>query len=131
MLAGDTKQATRDRYRRLLAYVWLPGGYDLGRPLSSAASGRCTPASGPSRGSALPERPEDGEKARARALGRVRAVLRRRGRRGAVPRLVSGLLLPPPPPDLDCADVSGSSFAVVGSDPHRFDGDGDGVGCED
>jgi hypothetical protein len=31
--------------------------------------------------------------------------------------------------DLDCADVSGP-FSVVGSDPHGFDGDGDGVGCE-
>lgn len=37
--------------------------------------------------------------------------------------------IPPPPPDLDCADVSGP-FTVVGSDPHRFDGDDDGVGCE-
>jgi hypothetical protein len=38
--------------------------------------------------------------------------------------------IPPPPPDLDCSDVSGSNFTVVGSDPHGFDGDGDGVGCE-
>jgi hypothetical protein len=36
----------------------------------------------------------------------------------------------PPPPDLDCSDVPGSNFTVVGSDPHGFDGDGDGVGCE-
>lgn len=38
--------------------------------------------------------------------------------------------IPPPPPDLDCADVNGSNFTVVGSDPHGFDGDGDGRGCE-
>lgn len=38
--------------------------------------------------------------------------------------------IPPPPPDLDCADVGAQSFAVTGSDPHGFDGDGDGVGCE-
>lgn len=38
--------------------------------------------------------------------------------------------IPPPPPDLDCADVNGSNFTVVGSDPHGFDGDNDGVGCE-
>ena len=36
----------------------------------------------------------------------------------------------PPPPDLDCAEVNGSNFTVVGSDPHGFDGDGDGRGCE-
>jgi hypothetical protein len=38
--------------------------------------------------------------------------------------------VPSPPPDLDCADVKASSFRVVGVDPHHFDGDGDGVGCE-
>lgn len=31
--------------------------------------------------------------------------------------------------DLDCADIVGP-VSVVGNDHHRFDGDGDGVGCE-
>jgi micrococcal nuclease len=35
-----------------------------------------------------------------------------------------------PPPDLDCADLSFRRFRVVTPDPHRFDGDHDGVGCE-
>jgi micrococcal nuclease len=38
--------------------------------------------------------------------------------------------IPPPPPDLDCADVSARRFRVLSPDPHRFDGDGDGIGCE-
>lgn len=38
--------------------------------------------------------------------------------------------IPPPPPDLDCGDIPFTNFAVVGSDPHGFDGDNDGVGCE-
>ncbi|HVE91395.1 MAG TPA: thermonuclease family protein [Actinomycetota bacterium] len=38
--------------------------------------------------------------------------------------------IPPPPPDLDCKHVSGSNFTVQGEDPHGFDGDDDGVGCE-
>ena len=38
--------------------------------------------------------------------------------------------IPPPPPDLDCGDIPYRRFAVVGSDPHRFDGDNDGIGCE-
>lgn len=38
--------------------------------------------------------------------------------------------IPPPPPDLDCGDISHRRFRVVGSDPHRFDGDGNGIGCE-
>ena len=39
--------------------------------------------------------------------------------------------IPPPPPDLNCDDVEETNFEVVGSDPHGFDGDNDGVGCED
>lgn len=38
--------------------------------------------------------------------------------------------IPPPPPDLDCGDIPYRNFRVVGSDPHRFDGDHDGIGCE-
>lgn len=38
--------------------------------------------------------------------------------------------IPYPPPDLDCPDISARFFTVIGSDPHRFDGDKDGIGCE-
>jgi micrococcal nuclease len=38
--------------------------------------------------------------------------------------------IPPYPPDLNCGDISHKNFRVVGSDPHRFDGDNDGIGCE-
>ncbi|MGH7563429.1 MAG: thermonuclease family protein, partial [Gemmatimonadota bacterium] len=38
--------------------------------------------------------------------------------------------IPPPPPDLDCSDVPHARFRVTGEDPHRFDGNRDGVGCE-
>jgi hypothetical protein len=38
--------------------------------------------------------------------------------------------IPPPPPDLDCADVPYRRFTVLPPDPHRFDGNGDGIGCE-
>jgi len=36
----------------------------------------------------------------------------------------------PPPPDLDCGDIPFSNFKVLQPDPHRFDGDKDGIGCE-
>ena len=36
----------------------------------------------------------------------------------------------PAPPDLDCGDIPNRRFAVLPPDPHRFDGDDDGVGCE-
>jgi micrococcal nuclease len=38
--------------------------------------------------------------------------------------------IPPLPPDLDCGDVAYRRFTVYPPDPHRFDGDYDGVGCE-
>ena len=40
-----------------------------------------------------------------------------------------GVCLPPPPPDLDCGDISARNFRVLAPDPHRLDGDGDGIGC--
>ena len=38
--------------------------------------------------------------------------------------------IPSPPPDLDCGQIRYSNFRVLGSDPHGFDGDHDGRGCE-
>jgi hypothetical protein len=42
--------------------------------------------------------------------------------------------IPPPPPDLDCGDIPYRNFTVrydvPDPDPHRFDGDHDGIGCE-
>ena len=41
-----------------------------------------------------------------------------------------GVCIPPYPPDLNCGDVSDKKFEVLPPDPHGFDSDGDGVGCE-
>jgi micrococcal nuclease len=38
--------------------------------------------------------------------------------------------IPSPPPDLDCGDIGAKNFTVRSPDPHGFDGDNDGVGCE-
>ena len=38
--------------------------------------------------------------------------------------------IPPPPPDLDCKDIPQKNFTVLQPDPHHFDGDKDGIGCE-
>ena len=35
-----------------------------------------------------------------------------------------------PPPKLNCPDITYRNFQVSGSDPHGFDGDNDGIGCE-
>ena len=45
----------------------------------------------------------------------------------------AGGCVPPYPPDLDCSDLRALGLAPVrstGSDPHRLDGDADGIGCE-
>lgn len=38
--------------------------------------------------------------------------------------------IPPPPPDLDCKDIPRKNFKVLQPDPHKFDRDKDGIGCE-
>lgn len=38
--------------------------------------------------------------------------------------------IPPPPPDLDCPEIPHRRFTVLPPDPHRFDADKNGVGCE-
>jgi hypothetical protein len=38
--------------------------------------------------------------------------------------------IPPPPPDRNCGDIPYRRFTVLPPDRHRFDSDGDGVGCE-
>jgi hypothetical protein len=40
----------------------------------------------------------------------------------------AGACVPMYPPDVDCPDV-GAPVRVVGKDPHRLDGDGDGMAC--
>ena len=38
--------------------------------------------------------------------------------------------IPPPPPDLNCADIPFRRFKVLPPDPHSFDGNKNGIGCE-
>jgi hypothetical protein len=38
--------------------------------------------------------------------------------------------IPPYPPDLDCGEIPERRFSVPGADPHGFDRDNDGIGCE-
>lgn len=38
--------------------------------------------------------------------------------------------IPPAPPELDCEDIVQRNFWVLSPDPHNFDPDGNGLGCE-
>ncbi|MGH9035739.1 MAG: thermonuclease family protein, partial [Acidimicrobiia bacterium] len=49
---------------------------------------------------------------------------------GACDASYPDVCIPPGPPDLDCPEITHRNFRVVGPDPHRFDGNHDGVGCE-
>ena len=40
------------------------------------------------------------------------------------------ICISPYPPDLNCDDISDKNFAVKSPDPHGFDMDSDGIGCE-
>ena len=41
-----------------------------------------------------------------------------------------GVCIAPYPPDLDCGEVAYKRFTVLAPDPHGFDRDQDGVGCQ-
>ena len=38
--------------------------------------------------------------------------------------------IPPHPPDLNCDDIQNKNFEVLPPDPHDFDREEDGIGCE-
>jgi len=40
------------------------------------------------------------------------------------------ICIPPYPPDLDCQQITHTRFKVLFPDPHGFDGDNNGIGCE-
>jgi endonuclease YncB( thermonuclease family) len=58
------------------------------------------------------------------------ATAPRRAVGGACDPSYPTVCIPPPPPDLDCKDISQRRFRVLAPDPHHFDGDHDGIGCE-
>lgn len=68
-------------------------------------------------------------RAARRAARKAERAARRAERRLDEGSDTGGGSLPPPPPDLDCSEVSGPVDVSQG-DPHRLDRDDDGIGCE-
>jgi micrococcal nuclease len=134
-LVGDPTQDTRDRYGRLLAYVDLPGG-DLGRQLIAGGFARVYVFDRPFRRLASYRAAQASAQGHRRGLWRAcgasRASRPPAGRGCA--RSYPTVCIPPPPPDLDCGDIRARSFRVrhdvPDPDPHHFDGDRNGIGCE-
>jgi endonuclease YncB( thermonuclease family) len=135
VLRGDRTQDTRDRYGRLLAYVWIPGGRDVGYQLLAGGFAKVYVFRTAFQRLRAYRRAESGAKSRAAGAWKGCRTIR-----PAVPAPPSaGDCHPSYSPclpivgDLDCADIRRLRVApvrVLGSDPYRLDGDGDGVGCE-
>ncbi len=131
-----------DRYGRLLRYVWVEGtggelvfvnlalvSLGLAQVVTYPPDVRwvdiylAAQADARERGIGLWGTPPGGEAAAAGGGGATA------GGSGCDPAYPD-VCIPPSPPDLDCADVPYRRFRVLPPDPHRFDGGGDGVGCE-
>lgn len=138
VLRGDPTQDTRDRYGRLLAYVWIPGGRDLGYQLLAGGFAKVYVFRNAFQ--RLPAYRTAETRARTRAAGTWKAC-------GTIRPAAPAPPVAPPAQgchssyspclpivgDLDCADVRALGLApvrVLGSDPYRLDGDDDGFGCE-
>jgi micrococcal nuclease len=144
-LVTDPTQDTRDRYGRLLAYVYR-AGRSTSVNLALVATGHAKVY--------VFDRDQPFRHARSYLRAQARARAARRGlwgppcfgntarpdpsARPSPPPSASPSgscdpnytgCVPPYPPDVDCADVAGP-VRVVGGDPHRLDGDGDGIACE-
>ena len=142
VLRGDATQDTRDRYGRLLAYVWIPGGKDLGYQL--VAGGFAKVYVYRSAFTRLSAYRNAEAAAKSSATGQWKACARPAPTPTPTPTPTPSPSAPgnchasyspclPIVGDLDCADIRAMGVApvrVLGSDPYRLDGDDDGWGCE-
>jgi micrococcal nuclease len=121
----------RDRYERTLAYIWKDGRL-FNRTLVRRGFGTVSIYLPNDRYEEVLRRAEELARDEDRGLwGECRGSGGGGdGDGGDCHPSYPTVCIPPPPPDLDCADVPYDNFQVVGNDPHGFDGDGDGVGCE-
>ena len=115
-----------DRFGRLLRHVWVPdgGGGFLLASLVLLQEGLAAVTTVP------PDARYAADFESAEAAARAAAIGIWSGPADACDPAYPDVCIPPPPPDLDCGEIEFRRFRVVGDDPHRFDGDDDGLGCE-
>jgi micrococcal nuclease len=142
LVAGRTVTMVRDvsetdRYGRLLRYVYVDGVFVNGElvaggwadavdyPPDTAQSGtlHSLMAQGAGRGCDLVAAPLPTQPA-------VEPAPTAPPQGGNCDPSYPDVCIAPPPPDLDCKDVPYKRFRVLAPDPHNFDGNHDGVGCE-
>jgi micrococcal nuclease len=139
VLRADPTQDVRDRYGRLLAHVYTggrAGAASVNRALVASGHARVYVYGGVRfRHAAAFEAAERAARRAGRGLwgppcrGSVTAPPRAVPAAGCDPAY-AGACVAPPPPDLDCRDIAERRFRSVGADPHRLDGDGNGIACE-
>jgi micrococcal nuclease len=141
-LEYDATQGVLDRYGRTLAYVWLADGRLFNRLMIAGGYAHEYTYDVPYRYQAEFQAAERSAREHDRGLWAPDtcagdtttpadgAPTTDGGAVGGCDVSYPDVCVPPPPPDLDCGDIAFSRFRVVGADPHRFDGDRDGVGCE-
>jgi endonuclease YncB( thermonuclease family) len=150
VLTGDRTQTRRDIYGRLLAYVDLPSGVDVGRQLLQQGFAVVYETRRPfTRRGAYDAAASNALDSRAGLIGAcdkpaptppppppppVPVPTAPPPLAGNCAPSYPDVCIPPPPPDLDCGQISYRRFRVIytvpSPDPHRFDGDRDGIGCE-
>jgi micrococcal nuclease len=158
-LLGDKTQSKRDRFGRLLAYVMLPDSRDLGRELlrigmgvvyvfdtsfsrlgmyraaelqaratSLGVWGNCGALVATTTSTSTSMTPVSTVPTATTATTTISTG------GGSCAPSYPGVCIAPPPPDLDCGQIAYQNFRVrydvAAPDPHRFDGDRDGIGCE-
>jgi micrococcal nuclease len=147
-LEFDGSQGRLDKYGRTLAYVWMADGrlfeqvmiadgyaheytYALPYRYQDAFIAAERAARTASRGLWSPTTCNGDTTTAATPAATVPSAPQAPGGGAACDPSYPTVCIPPPPPDLDCADVlPARAFTVVGADPHRFDSDHDGIGCE-
>lgn len=138
-LVTDPTQDAVDRYGRTLAYLVLPNGDNYSVLAAAAGAARAYTYDDPVQLASQIEAAEAQARAADRGLWGPPCNGAEQASQPPQPEPPdSGAAqcapgydpcVPPPPPDLDCDDVDGP-IRVTGSDPHRLDGNNDGIGCE-
>lgn len=130
----DANAPVYDSFGRVLGYVYQ-GGEDVNRTLLETGLARVYREGDSSR---ISDYVPIEERARAEGQGlwECEEGALEGGNAASSPDLEScdpsypDFCIPSPPPDLDCVDIPYAGFTVQGDDPHRFDMDGNGIGCE-
>lgn len=153
-LERDDSQSDRDKYNRLLRYVWFDSGTDFGRRLIEEGYAFEYTYNTPYAKQLQYKSTQTYAKDNLKGLWSSRTCSGKTSKKSSInqkpksqPKVstpstsikpnttsncdpnYSGGCVPNVSYDLDCSDIS-FSVRVIGVDTHRFDRDGDGYGCE-